>query len=169
MSSKPSSQSSYSPLQITSSPHQTPQACPTELASCVPDHASRNIGCHWGYPPYLLDPVEIASGEKTSRLTLGRTIDLVEQVDHDPIVIENEIPGFIWNRIQFTALREWMHLAEHGVASVDDINRAICDGYARRTSVIVPFETIDIDGLESFENIALSLYPKSCDADEPHS
>lgn len=141
----------------------------TELASCVPEHADRVIGCHWWYPPYLLDPVEIAGGEQTEQETVDRTKAVVEGVEHDPIIVDKEVPGFIWNRIQFAVLRECMHLADHGVASIDDINRAVRDGYARRTSVIGPFETVDIAGVELFQTIASSLYPQLCDADEPHS
>ncbi|MFC6613615.1 3-hydroxyacyl-CoA dehydrogenase family protein [Halopenitus salinus] len=129
--------------------------------------ADRIVGCHWWYPPYLLTPVEVVRGERTSDETVARTESLLEGVDRDPIVAERDVPGFVWNRIQFAVLRECLHLAEEGVASLEDINAAVRDGYARRTSIIGPMETADIAGLDLFETNARNLYPHLCDDDEP--
>lgn len=138
------------------------------IAAGTPEHADRVVGCHWWYPPYLLRPVEVVRGEETSQETVERTKAFVEQVDRDPIVVEHDVPGFVWNRVQFAVVRECMHMATEGIASIEDINRAIRDGYARRTAVIGPFETIDVAGVDLFRTIADELYPHLCDADEPH-
>ncbi|WP_101296164.1 3-hydroxyacyl-CoA dehydrogenase family protein [Halegenticoccus soli] len=131
------------------------------------DAANRIIGCHWWYPPYLLTPVEVIRGEETSDETVDRTVTYLETVDRTPVVVKRDVPGFVWNRIQFAVIRECMHLAEKGVASIEDINMAVRDGYARRTSVVGPFETTDIAGLDLFETNARNLYPYLCDDDEP--
>ena len=34
-----------------------------------------------------------------------------------PLVAQRDVPGFIWNRIQFAVLRECLHMLETGVAS----------------------------------------------------
>ncbi|PSQ17542.1 3-hydroxyacyl-CoA dehydrogenase [Halobacteriales archaeon QS_8_69_26] len=139
----------------------------TDVAEGAPGHGDRVVGCHWWYPPYLLCPVEVVAGEETSTETLRRTQAFVERVDRDPVVVRRDVPGFVWNRIQFAVLRECVHIVEAGVASVEDVNRAVRDGYARRTAVVGPFETVDIAGLELFETIAEGLYPHLCDDDEP--
>ena len=131
------------------------------------DAADRIVGCHWWYPPYLLEPVEVVRGEATSDETMNRTTDFLEDVDRKPVVVERDVPGFVWNRVQNAVVRECMHLAAEGVASVEDINMAIRDGYARRTTVIGPFETIDIGGLGLYQTVAGNLYPHLSDADEP--
>ncbi len=139
----------------------------TDIAEATPDAADRIVGCHWWFPPYLLEPVEIIRGEATADRTVDRLAELLEAVDRDPIRVERDVPGFVWNRVQFAVVRECLHLAEAGVASLDDINRAIRDGYAVRTSAIGPLETMDIAGLELAETIARDLYPELSDADEP--
>lgn len=139
----------------------------TEIARGVPACADRIVGCHWWYPPYLLRPVEVVRGEETSDETMTRARAFVEQVDRDPVVVERDVPGFVWNRVQNAVVRECMHLASEGVASVEDINRAVRDGYARRTTVIGPFETMDIAGLSLFETVAAEVFPHLCDDDEP--
>lgn len=131
----------------------------TQIAAGVPGYADRVAGCHWWYPPYLLAPVEIVRGERTSDATIDRLRDFVEAVDRDPVLVERDVPGFVWNRVQFAVVRECLHLVEEGVASAEDVNRAVRDGYATRTAAIGPFETMDIAGLDLFETIAADLYP----------
>lgn len=138
-----------------------------EIASGVPDHADRIIGCHWWNPPYLMPLVEIVRGEETVAETVDRIEKFVESVDRDPILVNRDVPGIVWNRIQFAVLRECMHLLEENVASLPDINKAVRDGYALRTATVGPFETVDLSGVDLFQAIAAELYPELCDADAP--
>ncbi len=140
----------------------------TRIAAGVPDHADRVVGCHWWYPPYLLDPVEVVRGEETSEETVERTREFVESVGKESILVERDVPGFVWNRVQFAVVRECLHIVEEGVASAEDVNRAIRDGYARRTSVIGPLETVDLAGLDLFRTIAADLYPELSSPAEPN-
>lgn len=139
----------------------------TDLGKAIPEAAARLAGCHWWNPPYLLTPVEVISGEETSAETINRLQSFVQSVDRDPILVERDVPGFVWNRVQFAVFRECMHLVEEGVASADDINRAIRDGYATRTAVIGPFETIDVNGLDLIHTVANNLYPNLSNTEEP--
>lgn len=139
----------------------------TDITEGVPDAADQVVGCHWWNPPYLMPLVEVVKGQGTSAETVERTVAFVESVERDPIVVNRDVPGFVWNRIQFAVLRECMHLVEEDVASLEDINKAVRDGYALRTAVIGPFETVDLSGLELFQTIAGNLYPELADADEP--
>ncbi|WP_338741493.1 3-hydroxyacyl-CoA dehydrogenase family protein [Haloplanus salilacus] len=139
----------------------------TDVAAAVPDAADRVVGCHWWNPPYLLPTVEVVRGAETSDDTVDRTAAFVEAVGRDPIVVERDVPGFVWNRIQFAVLRECVHLVTEGVASLPDVERAVRDGYALRTAAIGPFETADLAGLDLFRTIASNLYPHLSDADEP--
>ena len=138
----------------------------TEIAAESP-FADRVVGCHWLFPPYLLPTVEVIRGEETADETVERTVAFVEAVDRTPIVVERDVPGFVWNRVQFAVLRECMHLLDEGVASVEDINAAIRDGYARRTAAIGPFETVDLAGLDLFQRVGSDLYPDLSNAERP--
>ncbi|MFB6068608.1 MAG: 3-hydroxyacyl-CoA dehydrogenase family protein [Halobacterium sp.] len=139
----------------------------TDVGETVPAVAERVVGCHWWNPPYLMPLVEVVRGEATSDGTVERTRAFVESVDRDPIVVERDVPGFVWNRIQFAVLRECMHIVEEGVASLADVERAVRDGYALRTATVGPFETVDLSGVDLFRDIASELYPHLADDDEP--
>jgi len=137
----------------------------TEIAEGVPEHAGRVVGCHWWYPPYLLPSVEVVRGEETADETIERVRSFLESVDRKPVMVEHDVPGFVWNRIQMAIFRESLHLVQQGVASVADIDRAIRDGYALRTAAIGPFETMDIAGLDLVETVLDDLSPHLCDDD----
>ncbi|GAA0307604.1 3-hydroxyacyl-CoA dehydrogenase family protein [Halarchaeum salinum] len=138
----------------------------TDIAKGVPEYAERVVGCHWWFPPYLLPTVEVIRGELTSDETLERMEAFVESVDRIPLTVEKDAPGFLWNRIQHALFREAIHIAEEGIASLEDVNRAIRDGYAIRTAAIGPIETIDIAGLDLTQTVGDDLYPHLCDDDE---
>jgi 3-hydroxybutyryl-CoA dehydrogenase len=133
------------------------------------DFADRVVGCHWLYPPYLLPTVEVVAGEETADEVVDELVALLEAVDRKPIVVHRDVPGFVWNRVQFAVLRECMHLVDTGVASLEDVNTAIRDGYARRTAVLGPFETVDLAGLDLFRTVASGIYPSLSDRDTPSS
>ena len=139
----------------------------TDIADGIPDHADRVVGCHWWYPPYLLPTVEVIRGERTSDETVERVSSFLRSVDREPVLVERDVPGFVWNRIQMAIFRESLHLVEEGVASAEDVNKAIRDGYALRTAAVGPLETIDIAGLDLVQTVLGDLSPHLCDDDEP--
>lgn len=139
----------------------------TEIADGVPEYSSRIVGCHWWNPPYLMPLVEIVPTPATDPTTVADLEEMVEAVDRTPLLVEQDIPGFIWNRIQFAVLRECMYLAEEGVASIEDIDTAVREGYALRTAAVGPFETVDISGLGLFQTIADELYPELSTTESP--
>jgi 3-hydroxyacyl-CoA dehydrogenase len=138
-----------------------------DIAAEFPSEAHRMVGCHWWFPPYLLRPVEVVRSDETSERSLDRMCEFLGSVDRDPIMVQKDVPGFVWNRVQHAVIRECLHLVDEGVASVDDVNRAIRDGYATRTAAIGPFETMDVAGLDLVETVAADLSPHLCDRDEP--
>jgi 3-hydroxyacyl-CoA dehydrogenase len=136
-----------------------------DIAAAVPGAADRVVGCHWWFPPYLLRPVEVVRGPDTADRAMERTTGFVESVNRDPVVVRRDAPGFVWNRVQAAVVRECLHIVEEGIASAADVNRAIRDGYARRTSVIGPLETVDVAGLELFRTVVGELSPHLSDAE----
>jgi 3-hydroxyacyl-CoA dehydrogenase len=139
----------------------------TKIAEGVPDHADRVVGCHWWYPPYLLPTVEVVRGEATSDETVERVESFLRSVDRKPVLVEKDVPGFVWNRIQMAIFRESLYIVEEGIASAEDVNMAIRDGYALRTAAIGPLETMDIAGLDLIQTVLGDLSPHLCDDDEP--
>jgi L-gulonate 3-dehydrogenase len=62
-----------------------------------------------------------------------------------PVLVRDEVEGFLFNRLQGAVLREANCLVRDGVASVEDVDRVMRDGLGRRWALIGPFETVDLN------------------------
>lgn len=120
----------------------------------------RTVGVHYWNPPLLMPLVEVIAGDQTSSSTVGTAKDAIRSLGKRPIVVKREVPGFIWNRLQFALLREALWLVDQGVASPADVDEVVRDGLARRLRLTGPFETAVLGGIATFERVAASLFPE---------
>jgi 3-hydroxybutyryl-CoA dehydrogenase len=119
----------------------------------------RFAGLHFLKPGHLTGVVEIIPGPKTSGATTEVLRDVARQMGKTPLVAQRDVPGFIWNRIQFAVLRECLHMLQTGVASAADIDAAVSDGLAPRWTAAGPLATADLGGLATFTKICDLLFP----------
>ncbi|MDE2868549.1 MAG: 3-hydroxyacyl-CoA dehydrogenase NAD-binding domain-containing protein [Chloroflexota bacterium] len=108
---------------------------------------------HWILPPHLIPAVEVAPGPKTSPATIEAVRDLLDRLGKWPVVLEREMPGYLINRLQFALLREAMDLVGQGVASAEEIDRAVRGSIARRMPVMGLFGQADLAGLDVYRQI----------------
>jgi 3-hydroxybutyryl-CoA dehydrogenase len=127
----------------------------------------KTIIVHGINPPHIVPIVEIVRGEKTSEETAELTFRLLRRVGKKPVRILKEVPGFLYNRLQFALYREALHCLEAGVATVEDIDLVVRGGYGFRSATLGPLETSDFGGLDTFWRITQNLYPELADAKEP--
>jgi 3-hydroxybutyryl-CoA dehydrogenase len=130
----------------------------TQLASGL--NAGRFAGLHFLHPAEATALVELVPGEQTSHETMAKLSGLVERMGKRPVLLHRDIPGFIWNRLQFALLRECLHLLEEDVADLDSIDIAVSDGLAPRWLAGGPFMTADLGGRELFRGVADQLFPQ---------
>lgn len=116
--------------------------------------AGRCLNAHPLNPPHLIPVVEIVPGPATMRDTIDRTVALMRSVGQVPVVLREEIAGFLVNRLQGALLNEAFRLVEDGSASVDDIDKAVSYGLGLRWSFMGPFETIDLNAPNGLEDYA---------------
>src|SRR5258706_12236700 len=86
------------------------------LAESCPD-PSRFIGLHFFSPVDKMKIVEIILGRKTSRETLRKAYDYVQQIGYMPIVV-NDSRGFFTSRVFGTYLDEGLQLLQDGMNPV---------------------------------------------------
>ena len=116
----------------------------SRFASDLPGRA-RVLLVHPGNPPYLLRVAEVVPAPFTSDETVRATMDFLSRAAMQPVLLNKEIDGFLFNRLQGAVLREAYSLVRDGVASVHDIDRIVRDGLGLRWSVLGPFETADLN------------------------
>jgi 3-hydroxybutyryl-CoA dehydrogenase len=124
----------------------------------------RIVGTHYWNPPLLMPLVEVVAGARTPLALRDRVVALLRAIGKRPVVLEREVPGLLWNRLQLAVLRECEWLVEHGIASPATIDEVMRDGLARRWRMTGPFETVGLGGAQTFDAIAENLYPLLSDA-----
>jgi 3-hydroxybutyryl-CoA dehydrogenase len=115
----------------------------TKLAKCV-ERRDRFIGMHFFNPPHLMKLIEIVRGERTSDATVADVRAVAEAMGKEPIVVRDS-PGFATSRLGVAIGLEAIRMLEEGVASAEDIDRAMELGYNHPMG---PLRLTDLIGLD---------------------
>jgi len=91
-------------------------------------HPERCLLAHPFNPPHLIPLVELVGGEKTSEVVVQRTKSWMEKLGKVPVVLNKEVPGHLANRLAAAVWREAIDLVVDGVASVEDVDKALSAG-----------------------------------------
>ena len=109
------------------------------------DHPERFLNAHWLNPAFLVPLVELSPGASTDPAVTTRLEALLESVGKVPVICAAR-PGYIVPRIQALAMNEAARMVEEGVASAEDIDKAIKYGFGIRFAVLGMLEFIDWGG-----------------------
>jgi len=96
----------------------------TEIASAT-HRPEKFCGMHFFNPPQLMNLIEIVRGAKTSDETVKVVADAAKKMGKETVICEKDAPGFIVNRVLIPALNEAIYLVHEGIASPEDIDKAI--------------------------------------------
>ena len=114
-----------------------------QLAGCV-ERRDRFIGMHFFNPPHAMKLIEIVRGERTSDDTVAAVREVAEKMGKQPIVVHDS-PGFATSRLGVAIGLEAIRMLEEGVASAEDIDRAMELGYNHPMG---PLRLTDLVGLD---------------------
>lgn len=131
----------------------------TEIASATrrPDKV---IGTHFFNPVPLMKLVEIVRGEETSRQTINRIIETCNSIEKE-IVLTNEAPLFIVNRLLIPMINEAIFIYQDGLATKEDIDKAMKFG---ANHPIGPLALADLIGLDTLLLISETLLEETGDS-----
>jgi len=96
----------------------------TELASAT-QRPEKFAGMHFFNPPQLMKLIEIIKGAKTSDETVNTIVEVTKRMGKEPVVVKKDVAGFVVNRVLIPALNEAVALVDEGVATPEDIDKAI--------------------------------------------
>lgn len=95
----------------------------TDVASAT-KRPDKVIGMHFFNPVTVMKLVEVIKGILTSDETKTTVIEVTKILGKDPIEVK-EAPGFVVNRILIPMINEAVGILAEGVASADDIDKAM--------------------------------------------
>ena len=118
------------------------------------------IGMHFFNPATVMKLIEVIRGAKTSDETYNTVFALSSEVGKEPVTV-NEAPGFVVNRILIPLINEGCELVYSGVASVEDVDKAMKLG---ANHPMGPLELGDLVGLDVCLAIMNTLYTETGDS-----
>jgi 3-hydroxybutyryl-CoA dehydrogenase len=114
----------------------------------------RVIGLHFFNPVHLMRLVEVVVHGGTDPATREEAVEIVRSMGREPIVV-NDSPGFASSRLGVVLGLEAMRMLEQGVASAEDIDKAMELGYNHPMG---PLKLTDLVGLDVRLRIAEYLH-----------
>lgn len=89
-------------------------------------------------PPHLIPLVEVMGNERTAEDAVAKAEAFYAGVGKVTIRVNREVPGHVANRLQAALWREAIHLITTGVASVEDVDKAVWAGPGLRWAAMGP-------------------------------
>jgi len=115
----------------------------TEMAN-VTKRPDRVVGMHFFNPAPVMKLVEVIRGSETSDATVALAKELCVRLGKEPVEVK-EAPGFVVNRLLVPMMNEAFNLLQEGVASAEDIDKAMKLG---TNMPMGPFELADYTGID---------------------
>ncbi len=126
----------------------------TKLANAT-KRADRMAGTHFFNPAPVMKLVEIIRGYYTSDETVAILKDFVASLGKVSIEVKKDSPGFVVNRLMLPQFREAYLVYEEGIASLEDIDKAMTLGLNHPMG---PFALMDFTGLDIAYDSLMYLY-----------
>lgn len=126
----------------------------------------RLLIAHPFQPVHMLPLVEVVRHRRTSQEAVDRTLELLERLHRQVVVLNRSVPGFLVNRFAQALFRESIYLIEQGVTTAEDIDRAVKYAVGMRYASIGLLEYFDAVGFGLERAIAENVYPDLCDTKE---
>jgi 3-hydroxybutyryl-CoA dehydrogenase len=134
----------------------------TEIAS-VTHRAPKIVGMHFFNPVHKMKLLEIVRALETDDDTIATAVEVARRMKKEPVVIK-ESPGFITSRINAMIGNEAFYMLQEGIASAEDIDKALKLGLNHPMG---PFELVDLVGLDTRLHILEYLHKSLGDKYRP--
>lgn len=112
----------------------------------VTKRPERCITVHPWNPPHLMPLVEIVPGKATSQDTIDIAKVFMEKLGKIVVVQRKEVSGTVGNRLAAALWREAIDLVDKGVASLEDVDKAVSAGPGLRWAILGPHISYHLAG-----------------------
>ncbi len=126
----------------------------TEIAMAT-KRPEKVAGMHFFNPAPLMRLVEVIRGFHTNDETVQIVMEMSKKLGKEPVEVKKDTPGFIVNRLMMPHMIEAIRMAEEGIASIEDIDKAVKLGL---NYPMGPFELMDLTGTDIALHVTEYLY-----------
>ncbi len=126
----------------------------------LPDsRKAKTMICHWYNPGHLIPIAELSCFGNMSEEDFNDVYDLYVRAGKQPVKVLKDVPGLVANRMLHAMAREVFSLIENGVASAEDIDKALKFGPGFRSATTGILESADMGGLDVWCACEDNLFP----------
>ena len=122
-------------------------------------HPERILTTHFWNPPYVMPLVEVVMGERTLEPAAQQTMDILKRCGKIPVLVRKDTPGQLGNRLQHALVREAIHIIHEGIATAEDVDLAVKNGFGLRLPVWGVLEHADAVGLDLVKSVQDYVLP----------
>jgi 3-hydroxybutyryl-CoA dehydrogenase len=126
----------------------------TEIA-VVTKRPEKVAGMHFFNPAPLMKLVEVIRAYHSNDETVRTVMEMARKMGKEPVEVKKDSPGFIVNRLMIPHMLEAVKMAEEGVATIEDIDKAVKLGL---NYPMGPFELMDLTGVDIAHHVSEYLY-----------
>ena len=123
------------------------------------EQRERILTTHFWNPPYLMPLVEVVMGQRTMEAVAQQTMDILTRCGKIPVLVRKDTPGQLGNRLQHALVREAIHIIHEGIASAEDVDLAVKNGFGLRLPVWGVLEHADAVGLDLVKSVQDYVLP----------
>lgn len=125
----------------------TSQLSITAIGASLGEDARRLAGLHFFNPPVMMRLLEVIAGLQTEPETIERARAFGKHLGREVVVCRKDSPGFLTSRAYAILRLECVKMLEEGLASADDIDKALRLGF---NFPMGPLELGDMNGLDTY-------------------
>ncbi len=126
----------------------------TEIAAST-KRPEKVAGMHFFNPAPLMRLVEVVRGFNTNDGTVQIIKKMAKNMGKEPVEVKKDTPWFIVNRLMMPHLLEAIKILEEGIATPEDIDKAVKLGL---NYPMGPFELMDLTGIDIALHVTEYLY-----------
>jgi 3-hydroxybutyryl-CoA dehydrogenase len=127
----------------------------------------RMLGLHFFMPAHLVPLVEVILSERSGPAIARRVHDFMAAIGSEPVWVKRDIPGFLANRLQHALMREAWSLIDRGIASPEDVDKAVRYGFGFRYVAAGPVLQKEHSGLDVTLAASSVVFPDLCNDAQP--
>jgi 3-hydroxybutyryl-CoA dehydrogenase len=131
---------------------------PIMKLAAATENPERVIGMHFFNPAPVLPLVEIIPCELTTSETVSRTVEFASGQLGKTIITAKDRAGFVVNALLIPYLLAAVRMVDSGVASAEDVDKAMVAGCAHPMG---PLALTDLIGLDTTVSVAESMYAET--------
>jgi len=126
----------------------------------VTNRPDKVCNVHFFNPALVMKTVEVVKGPHTSEDTVNAAMEFCDKMGKVPVLLHKEIYGFLVNRILSAIKKEALYLYDTGVASYEDIDKAVVHALGHPMG---PFRLMDLTGIDLTYHVGIERYQETGD------